>query len=134
MIEIGRLCIKTAGRDAGKKCVVLEIIDNTYVLVDGQTRRKKVNVKHLEPTPRVLEIQQGSSHDVVVEAFSKAGMKLLDSKPKKRVERPKQVRGKKEPEKEIKKVVKKKLDEKIKQSPRAKEESPVSSKNQEEPY
>ena len=27
MIDVGRVCVKTAGRDAGRKCVVVEIVD-----------------------------------------------------------------------------------------------------------
>lgn len=38
-MEIGRVCIKIAGRDAGMKCVVVEQLDNNFVLIDGQTRR-----------------------------------------------------------------------------------------------
>jgi len=131
MIDIGRVCIKTAGRDAGKKCVVLDVVDNGYVLVDGQTRRKKVNIKHLEPTREVLEIQQGASHEVVADAFSKVGINLQESKPKKKAQRPKEVRRKKEPVQEIKKVVKKKLDEKLKQVSKGKEypEVPSNSKS-----
>ena len=49
MFEIGRLCVKIAGRDAGLKCLVVEVIDDNYVLIDGQTRRRKCNIKHLEP-------------------------------------------------------------------------------------
>lgn len=41
MLEVGRVCVKTAGRDATKLCVVVEEIDETFVLVDGNTRRKK---------------------------------------------------------------------------------------------
>ena len=35
MLEVGRLCIKLAGRDAGKKAVVVENIDSNFVLIDG---------------------------------------------------------------------------------------------------
>ena len=49
IFEVGRLCVKLAGRDSGKKCVVVEKVDQQYVLVDGATRRKKVNIRHFEP-------------------------------------------------------------------------------------
>ena len=35
VIEIGRLCVKTAGRDAGKKAVVIDLINDAYALIDG---------------------------------------------------------------------------------------------------
>ena len=41
MIEVGRLCVKIAGRDAGKKCVITELIDEKLVMIDGETRRRK---------------------------------------------------------------------------------------------
>ena len=41
MIDVGRVCVKIAGRDAGKKAVVVEKIDSNFVLIDGQTRRRR---------------------------------------------------------------------------------------------
>ena len=32
-IEIGRICVKNAGRLAGRKCVIVDIIDENFVLV-----------------------------------------------------------------------------------------------------
>ena len=49
MIDIGRVCIKLAGRDAGKKCVIVGILDDKTVMIDGETRRRKCNILHLEP-------------------------------------------------------------------------------------
>ncbi len=46
IFNVGRLCVKLAGRDAGRKCVVVEQVDKTFVVVDGDVRRKKVNMKH----------------------------------------------------------------------------------------
>ena len=57
MIEIGRVCIKTAGRDSGELAVVLTDSQNNLVLVDGNVRRKKCNVKHLEPTSKLLNLK-----------------------------------------------------------------------------
>ena len=47
MFDVGRVCLKIAGRDAGKKCVVVEKLEGKYVLIDGMTRRKKCNTLHL---------------------------------------------------------------------------------------
>jgi large subunit ribosomal protein L14e len=49
--------MKVAGRDAGKLCVVTEKIDKHFVKVDGFTRPRKVNVKHLEPTGKRVELK-----------------------------------------------------------------------------
>ena len=83
MIEIGRIYVKTAGRDAGKKCVITEILDESYVMIDGQTRNKKCNVKHLEPLNQTVDIKQKPSHSEIVSAFSKLGLEIKESKNKK---------------------------------------------------
>jgi len=96
MIEIGRLCMKTAGRDAGCKCVVVDILDDNYVLIDGETRRRKCNVLHLEPLKEVIEIKKGAPHDKVKAEFKKLKLEVRETKPKEKKERPKKVRRKKE--------------------------------------
>lgn len=53
----GTVCVKIAGRDAGKVCVVTEKVDAHFVKVDGFTRPRKVNVKHLEPTGKLVELK-----------------------------------------------------------------------------
>ncbi len=65
MIEVGRVCIKIAGRDAGKRCVVIKEIDKNYVLVDGFTRRKKVNIKHLLPLPKVVKVNEKTTKEEI---------------------------------------------------------------------
>ena len=71
MYDIGRVCVKIAGRDAGKKCVIVEQIDSNYVLIDGQTRRRKCNVAHLEPTKQTLDVKKSADHETVIKAFEK---------------------------------------------------------------
>ncbi len=86
MLEIGRLCIKTAGRDATQYCVVVEIINETYVLIDGNTRRKKVNKSHIEPLDKILKIKKSATTKEVLTAFEKEGIEVknsIDKKPKK---------------------------------------------------
>ena len=92
LYTVGRLCLKIAGRDAGKKCVIIENVDDTFVLIDGATRRKKVNVRHLEPLAATVEIKAKASHEDVNAAFDKLGIEVWNKKSKKVSERPKQVR------------------------------------------
>jgi large subunit ribosomal protein L14e len=87
-LEVGRLCIKTAGREAGRYCVVLKSIDNNFVLVTGPkvltgVKRRKCNVEHLEPTQYSLKIKEDASEKEVIEAYDKAGLisKLNLKKP-----------------------------------------------------
>ncbi len=112
MIEIGRLCVKTAGRDSRHKCVVVDIVDNNFVLIDGDVRRKKCNIEHLEPLDKVIKIRKGASHDVVVKEFKDFGIDIKEKKSKEKKERPKKVRKKKEKpeaEKKSKKAAKKEV-------------------------
>ena len=76
MFEIGRLCIKTQGRDASKYCLIINKIDEKYVLIDGNTRRRKVNVSHLEPFDRVLNVKKDASTKEVLEEFKKENIKV----------------------------------------------------------
>lgn len=96
MIEIGRLCIKISGRDAGNKCVVVDIIDKTYVLIDGNVRRRKCNIAHLEPLNNVIKIKKNASHADIASEFKKLKLKVWSTKPKPKTEKPKKVRKTKE--------------------------------------
>ena len=88
MIEIGRLCVKIAGRDAGKKCVIIDILDDKYVLIDGETRRRKVNILHVEPLSQVIKIGKNASHDEVTKTLDELGIKALQTKPKQKAAKP----------------------------------------------
>src|SRR3989344_3520904 len=55
IFETGRVVMKIAGRDSGKTAVIVNKIDDNYVLIDGDVRRKKCNISHLEPTEKTLK-------------------------------------------------------------------------------
>ena len=98
MIEIGRVCLKIAGRDAGLNCVIIDILDNNFVMIDGQTRRRKCNIKHLEPLDKVLKIKKGASQSEVESAFKKElHIEIVRTKPKKAGEKPVRQRLSKKP-------------------------------------
>ncbi|MFX0025297.1 MAG: 50S ribosomal protein L14e [Candidatus Hermodarchaeota archaeon] len=85
--DIGRVCVKTMGREAGNYCVVVDIIDKNYVIIDGlKIRRRRVNYKHIEPLPEMVEIKKGAKHEEVEAAIKKA---KLDKKMKEIVQIPK---------------------------------------------
>ena len=96
IFEVGRLCVKIAGRDAGRTCVVVEAIGDGYVVVDGDVRRKKVNVCHLEPLDKMVELKAKADHSMVAKAFEKLGLSVWQTKAKKAAERPKKMKTKKE--------------------------------------
>lgn len=73
-VEIGRICIKTHGRESGKECVIVDIIDKSFVLITGPksvsgVKRRRVNLSHLEPTDTVLDINRGSTDEDVEKAL-----------------------------------------------------------------
>ncbi|MEK6812763.1 MAG: 50S ribosomal protein L14e [Nanoarchaeota archaeon] len=104
MMEVGRLCIKIAGRDAGQHCVILDMQENR-ALIDGQVRRRQCNVFHLEPLSQKVKIAKNASHEEVVAALKKIGIVI---KEKKRKEQPagKEVQTKKKEKESKAKVVK----------------------------
>ncbi|MGN1362669.1 MAG: 50S ribosomal protein L14e [Methanobrevibacter sp.] len=56
-IEVGRVCVKTAGREAGEKCVIVDVIDNNFVeVVGGSVKNRRCNISHLEPTEDTVEV------------------------------------------------------------------------------
>ncbi|MBS7648337.1 50S ribosomal protein L14e [Candidatus Bathyarchaeota archaeon] len=77
-IEVGRICVKIRGREAGRRCVILDIIDKNFVLVTGPkningVRRRRVNVSHLKPADDTLKIRRGASDEEVHKALVEAG-------------------------------------------------------------
>lgn len=88
IFEVGRLCVKIAGRDAGNRCVIIEKMDDHFVVVDGATRRRKVNINHLEPLQDLITIKANASHEEVGKQFEKLGLAVWNTKPKPAVTRP----------------------------------------------
>lgn len=126
MFEIGRVCVKIAGRDADKTCVIVKKIDDVFVMIDGETRRRKCNTKHLEPLDKVLELNDDASREEVKTVFKeKLGIELRDTKPKKAKKRIKKQHKKKvKPVKEKKgeKAAKKKA---VKKTTAKRTETPI---------
>jgi large subunit ribosomal protein L14e len=71
--DIGRLCVKTMGREAGHYCIIVDVIDKNYLLIDGlNVRRRRANYKHIEPLAETVEIKKGANHENVEAAIKKA--------------------------------------------------------------
>lgn len=73
-VEVGRICVKISGREAGRKCVIVDLIDKNFVLVTGPqkvtgVKRRRVNVSHIEPTERKIGIRRGDSDEDIVKAL-----------------------------------------------------------------
>ncbi len=75
ILEVGRVCRKTRGRDAGSYCVVVDKAEKNQVTVEGKdVRRKKTSIRHLEPIPVVLKIKKGATKATVAKALEKEGL------------------------------------------------------------
>ncbi|MBT0160143.1 50S ribosomal protein L14e [Candidatus Bathyarchaeota archaeon A05DMB-2] len=77
-IEVGRVCVKMAGREAGKKCVIVDVMDKSFVIVTGPkkvtgVKRRRVNINHLQPLPDKLDIKRGASDEEVTQILEDAG-------------------------------------------------------------
>lgn len=86
VIEVGRICVKTVGREAGRKCIVVNVINDNFALITGPkpisgVRRRRVNIKHIEPTPYKLNIVRGASDEEVAKAIEEAGLRRFFEKP-----------------------------------------------------
>jgi large subunit ribosomal protein L14e len=93
VFELGRVCVKLMGRDAGQTCVVVDVFDNKFVLIDGNTRRRKCNIMHLMPTEDVLDIKKKATTEDVKAALAKTGVKVKpETKPKRIAKKPLAVR------------------------------------------
>ena len=131
MYEVGRICVKTAGREAGKYCVVVKKVDINFVMVTGPreitgVKRRRCNVVHLEPILEKIKISSDASDSEVAktlesekileklkikkpdtEKIKKMRAEKEDKKAKREKEKPKE-KPKKEPKKEKSKKAKKK--------------------------
>jgi len=70
-MDIGRVCVKLRGREAGSRCVIVDVVDRNYVLVTGPqeltgVRRRRVNMAHLKPLDERIEIGRGASDEEVM--------------------------------------------------------------------
>ncbi len=67
LFGVGRICVKLAGREAGRKCVIVDVIDKNFVLITGpksvsNVKRRRANVKQLEPL-EMIEISKKISDE-----------------------------------------------------------------------
>ena len=107
MFEIGRVCMKTAGRESGKYCVVIKNMDEGFVMVTGpksltSVKRRRCNINHLEPIEETVKIKSDASDDDVLKAYRQASiMARLGLEKDKKPKEPK-AEKKAEPEREEK--------------------------------
>lgn len=132
VLELGRVCLKLAGREAGAYCAVIKPAgkskeEKSFVFVTGPklltgVKRRRSNIEHLQATEYKLEIPEDATDEAVIAAYEKAGliiklglkkpsaaqMKAKEEKTKEKEERTKEQAKKAEKEKGEKKGEKKK--------------------------
>ncbi|MBD3404905.1 MAG: 50S ribosomal protein L14e [Candidatus Lokiarchaeota archaeon] len=81
LYDIGRVCVKTMGREAGSYCVIVDLVedDGGFVMVTGpkhitSVRRRKCNIRHLEPLKKTIEIGKDASDEEVQKALEDADL------------------------------------------------------------
>jgi large subunit ribosomal protein L14e len=77
-MEVGRICVKTVGREAGKKCIIVDMVDKNFVLITGPRtvsgiKRRRANISHLEATQEKIDVNRGATDEEVTEALKTAG-------------------------------------------------------------
>ena len=81
-VDVGRICVKLSGRESGKKCLVVDIVDKNFVLITGPkqlngVKRRRVNVSHIEPTERKIDIKRGESDEELLKTLDEPTQTFL---------------------------------------------------------
>jgi large subunit ribosomal protein L14e len=77
-IEVGRICVKMAGRESGRKCVIVDVMDKSFILVTGPkkvtgVKRRRANINHVAPTEDTIQVKRGASDEEVTQTLEAAG-------------------------------------------------------------
>jgi large subunit ribosomal protein L14e len=77
-VEVGRICMKTAGRENGKKCVIVDVMDKSFVLITGPkavtgVKRKRANLSHIMPLQDRVDLKRGASDEEVTQMLTAEG-------------------------------------------------------------
>lgn len=85
-IEVGRVCVKRFGREAGKRCVIVDVMDKSFVLITGPkkvtgVRRRRANINHIEPIQVKIDVNRGASDEEITSVLESSGMLAEMSQP-----------------------------------------------------
>lgn len=74
VIEKGRVCVKIAGREAGRKCVIVDVVDKNFVVITGNgVRKRRCNIRHLEPLDKKIEIAENDKDEDIIKKLKDEG-------------------------------------------------------------
>ena len=76
------MCVKIAGREAGRKCVIVDVIDRNFVLITGPqkvtgVKRRRANINHIEPTEKRVDIKRGNSDEEIMGVLDEETLNFL---------------------------------------------------------
>jgi len=79
LYEIGRVCIKTTGRETGSYCVIIKEKEDSFVEITGPKnisgiRRRRCNIHHLEPLEMKIEIKSEADDEAILKALEEADL------------------------------------------------------------
>ena len=77
-IEVGRVIVKIAGREALMKAVIVDLVDQNFALISGAgispVKRRRCNIKHLRPLDLSVSIKRGANDEDVAKAIDEANI------------------------------------------------------------
>jgi len=76
-VEVGRVVCVNYGPEAGKLCVIVDIVNQNFALVDGGNAeggigRVQLNFKHMALTPIKVEVERSAKSKAVAAAIEAA--------------------------------------------------------------
>lgn len=71
--------MKISGREAGRYCVVIKKINDSFVEITGPKsltgiKRRKCNIRHLEELPYKIEINENASDEEIISKLEKENL------------------------------------------------------------
>jgi large subunit ribosomal protein L14e len=77
-IEVGKICVKQVGREQGKKCVIVDTMDKSFLLVTGPksltgVKRRRVNLNHVTILDDKVDFRRGASDEEISQVLEAAG-------------------------------------------------------------
>ena len=73
IMDVGRVCYKSAGRQASQRAVIVEVQDKNKVTIVGpQIAKQTCNIKHLWPTDQVVKVSKSADQKAVAELLKKS--------------------------------------------------------------
>lgn len=116
LIEPGRVCIKTKGKERNKPCVIVEVVDDKFVIIDGLVKRRRCNINHLKLLDKVIKLKKFEKSEIL-NAFVREG--ILSKEKLEKIKKKEEVikaRAK------VKKEISKEKKEKVKEEKKVKKE------------